>query len=143
MYKCHIGSCTPRRTLMEAKKKKKKKKLLDDHFSDALTARTCNGHHCQAPARTRHWACPRQTLRPYSQPGTLGTSTSSHASSSINTHARQLYLANRPKRIDLHVTHVRCVLTLANAGAFFAELTDVLVAPAFAHRLALYMGHNG
>ena len=26
MYKCHIGSCTPRRTIMESKKKKNKKK---------------------------------------------------------------------------------------------------------------------
>ena len=24
MYKCHIGSCTPRHTIMESKKKKKK-----------------------------------------------------------------------------------------------------------------------
>ena len=24
MYKCHIGSCTPRRTIMESKKKKKR-----------------------------------------------------------------------------------------------------------------------
>ena len=31
----------------------------------------------------------------------------------------------------------------ANAGAFFAELADALAAPAFAHRLALYVGHSG
>ena len=30
MYKCHIGSCTPRRTIMESKKKKKKKVNLED-----------------------------------------------------------------------------------------------------------------
>ena len=63
-------------------------------------------------------------------------------SSPINTHARQLYLANRPKRIDLHVTHVRCAFTPANAGAFFAELTDALDVPVFAHCLALYVGHD-
>ena len=31
----------------------------------------------------------------------------------------------------------------AYAGAFFAELADALAAPAFAHRLALYVGHDG
>ena len=31
----------------------------------------------------------------------------------------------------------------AYAGAFFAELADALAAPAYAHRLALYVGHDG
>ena len=31
----------------------------------------------------------------------------------------------------------------AHAGAFFAELADTLVAPAFAHRLAFYVGYDG
>jgi hypothetical protein len=31
----------------------------------------------------------------------------------------------------------------AHVGAFFAELADALAAPTFAHRLALYVGHDG
>ena len=63
-------------------------------------------------------------------------------------HARWLYLARRSTRI----THARCappasllfgeLTSSANAGAFFAELADALAAPAFAHRLALYVGHD-
>ena len=32
---------------------------------------------------------------------------------------------------------------MTHAGALFAELADALAAPAFAHRLALYVGHDG
>ena len=34
-------------------------------------------------------------------------------------------------------------MSSAYAGAFFAELADALAAPPYAHRLALYVGHDG
>ena len=37
VYKCHIGLCTPRRTLMDSKKKKKKSNL-----KPRVALRTCN-----------------------------------------------------------------------------------------------------
>jgi hypothetical protein len=111
---------------------------------------------CRAPARMRRCACPRQTQRPYSQSGTLSTSACSRALFPINsscTATGRLYLARRPKRIDVHVTHIRCaplsfslfgeLTSSTHAGAFFAELADALAAPTFAHRLALYVGHDG
>ena len=60
------------------------------------------------------------------------------------------YLARRSKRINAHVTHAWCappasllfgeLTSSPDAGAFFAELADVIAALAFAHRLALYVG---
>ena len=68
----------------------------------------------------------------------------------------QLYMARGPKRIDVHLAHIRCAsspLSLFfgrgtgdlnwHSGAFFAELADALAVPAFSHRLALYVGHDG
>jgi hypothetical protein len=111
--------------------------------------------HYRAPTCRRR-ACPKQTQRPYSQSGTLSTSACSRSFSSLFNHSHCDWTATSgtPPKTHRRTPRSHSVASLpplscflgsdsAHAGAFFAELADALAAPTFAHRLALYVGHDG
>ena len=129
----------------------------DDHFFDALTARTCNGHplpcsgtnasvcvseedaasvfaigdfeyECVFPCLLFHQFNDSRDLASYIW----------HAAQNASTYTSLTFGAPR-----LAFSFVGNLTSSAYTGAFFAELADALAAPAFAHRLALYVGHDG
>ena len=130
---------------------------LDDHFFDALTARTCNGHPlpCSDASLCVSEADAASVFALGDFEYECVCSTLSSFFKSLTHCTAQLHLARGPKRIDVHLAYIRCAsappLSLFreggdlnwHSGAFFAELADALAAPAFSHRLALYVGHDG
>ena len=131
---------------------------LDDHFFDALTARTCNGHPLPCSGTNAsvcvseedaasvfaigdfEYECvfPCPLFHQFNNSLQL-TSYIWHAAQNASTYA-SLTFGALPFSTSLSF---RQVMSSTNAGAFFAELADALAAPAFAHRLALHVGHDG
>ncbi|KAH9017569.1 phosphoglycerate mutase-like protein, partial [Lactarius pseudohatsudake] len=89
-----------------------------DHFFDALTARTCNGH--PLPCSGDESSCVSET-----------DATSVFA------------IGDFEYDYIWHAAQNASTYTSLTFGAFFAELADALAAPTFGHRLALYVGHDG
>ncbi|KAH8988416.1 phosphoglycerate mutase-like protein [Lactarius akahatsu] len=89
-----------------------------DHFFDALTARTCNGHPL-----------------PCSGDGSSCVSEADAASVFAIGDFEYDYIWHAAQNASMY--------TSLTFGAFFAELADALAAPTFGHRLALYVGHDG
>ena len=93
-------------------------------------------------------ALPRQTPRPYSQSGTLSTRACSHQYLTYASYIwRAAQYASTYTSLTLGALLPASLLfgvltSSAIAGEFFAELPDALAAPAFAHRLTLYVGHE-
>ena len=133
--------------------------LLDDHFFDALTARTCNGHPLPCSG-TNASVCVSEAdaasvfaigdfeyelrVPVLSFPSINSTTLASasyiwHAAQNASTYTA-LTVGALPFSPSLSFGEV---ISLAYAGAFFAELADALAAPTYAHRLALYVGHDG
>ncbi|KAN0129956.1 phosphoglycerate mutase [Lactarius tabidus] len=90
-----------------------------DHFFDALSARTCNGH-------------------PLPCSGTNASVCVSEADA-----ASVFAIGDFEYDYIWHAAQNASTYTSLTFGAFFAELADALAAPMFAHRLALYVGHDG
>ena len=81
---------------------------LDDHFFDALTARTCNGHPLPCPS-TNASVCvtDADAVSVFAIGGFEYECVFPCLLSPSITHARQLYLAHRPKCINVYFTHIR------------------------------------
>ncbi|KAI0293662.1 phosphoglycerate mutase-like protein [Multifurca ochricompacta] len=90
-----------------------------DHFFDALTARTCNGH----PLPCNDFA---------------GTKCVSEADA-----AAVFAIGDFEYDYIWHAAENASTYNSLTFGAFFAELADALAVPEFSHRLALYVGHDG
>ncbi|KAH9966321.1 phosphoglycerate mutase-like protein [Lactifluus volemus] len=89
-----------------------------DHFFDALTARTCHGH-------------------PLPCSDTAGTCVSEADAASV------FAIGDFEYDYIWHAAQNASTYNSLTFGAFFAELADALAVPAFAHRFALYVGHDG
>lgn len=91
-----------------------------DHFFDALTARVCNGH-------------------PLPCSGNADTPSCVSEADAASVFA----IGDFEYDYIWHAAQNASTYTSLTFGAFFAELADALATPAFAHRLALYVGHDG
>ncbi|KAH8989038.1 phosphoglycerate mutase-like protein [Lactarius hatsudake] len=89
-----------------------------DHFFDALTARTCNGH-------------------PLPCSGDESSCVSEADAASV------FAIGDFEYDYIWHAAQNASMYTSLTFGAFFAELADALAASTFGHRLALYVGHDG
>ena len=128
---------------------------LGDHFFDAPTAHTCNDHPFPCSGTNASVCVSEEDAASVFAIGVLeyecvfpcplfhrfnnSLRLTGYIWHTTQTHRRILH----SRSVRLPFSFVGELTSSAYAGALFAELADALAAPAFAHRLALYVGHDG